>query len=493
MKFLGLILLVAFLVSALGQTEEQFEESDHQSQHALTEVDSKVGDWFKEVWAKIVKFFQELGPKMKAFFENLFPKELREKIVATFKKLGDIIKSKVEDTFLKYKDLIIKALTEDYKVIAVQAAKLFTAAVEGIAKAITDLIKKIIGTKFSENELMGGGDKIKEMWAKFKKIVVTFFKEKADEFVAMWKRIKPAFENLLKRLEKDFISEGKGLLIDLLGDMIKIIIGWGDNDELSDVNNKIDEWFKQAWLKVKKFFDDLGVKIKKFFDELGVKIKLDWAKVEEAFKDLGKKIKEAFNKVFPPDVQAKLIATLKKTFEDIKAKVEGEFLKYKDAIIAAFTADGKVIVAEAKKLLTHMVEGLTKLVVDLIKKIIGEKYMLDEDLEDSIQELWEKFKMAVVKYALKQAALWKKFAAKYKPILITELNKFKKELIEGGRQLVIDMLQDIIKIIITPPQIENKCIDNKPEYCHSRFEFCKAPGFVDYMRHVCAKTCGYCK
>merc|ERR1711936_925721 len=122
----------------------------------LSNVDSKIGDWFKMVWAKVkawfekagkdIKvFFDDLGEKIKETFEQLFPAELRAKVLAALKAFWTKVVAKVEATFDKYKDLIIDALKKDGKVILEEAEKLLTEVVKSAAKFIEDLIKKLIG------------------------------------------------------------------------------------------------------------------------------------------------------------------------------------------------------------------------------------------------------------------------------------------------------------------------------------------------------------
>merc|ERR1712072_770767 len=122
----------------------------------LMNVDSKIGDWFKELGRKIKVFFDNLGVQIKEFFDNLgkkikdafekvFSKETRAKIVAALKKAWATIYAKLEETFGKYKDMIIGALIRDGTVILEEAQKLLQSVVAGIAKTITDWIKKLIG------------------------------------------------------------------------------------------------------------------------------------------------------------------------------------------------------------------------------------------------------------------------------------------------------------------------------------------------------------
>jgi len=541
-------------------------------EESLMEVDSKIGDWFKMVWAKIVKFFNELGEKIKAdwfkvkawfddlgrkikeFFQKMFPRELGEKILAALKVAWKAIVAKFEATVEKYKDLIEKAITEDFKVFIAQAQKLLGTLVEGLTKIITDIIRKLIGDKSFNDQLMQAQFDFKEWWKMVVGIAKAYFKEKFDQFKAMGEKFKPIFEKFLKKLEDDFIHKGKGLVIDLLSDLIKIIIGWGDNavfndEELSTVDSKIGDWFKKVWLKIKAFFDDLGVKIKKFFDDLGIKIKVDWLKVKKWFDDLGAKIKAAFDKVFPPDFQKKVADAFKQLWEKIKTKAVEQFEKYKDAIISALEEDAKVIFKEGQKLLAAVVDGVAKFVMDIIRKIIGppkptappmfddeqteisvngikelwEKFkkmvteyfekkghqfvdmwntfepkfvalvkkighaildklkwmsidvlgdlikiiigwgdnsvmVLDDEalgnpIDDWFKKMWEKVKAIVIKFIDERNVEWVKFAHKYKPVFIAEWKALAKDLIHDGKQLLVDMLSDIIKIIVNPPKM----------------------------------------
>jgi len=85
-------------------------------------------------------------------------------------------------------------------------------------------------------------------------------------------KYKPRIISLVNTFLKSLAHEGKGLAVDLLGDLIKIIIGWGSNDEpmesVEEANGKVDDWFKKVWAKITKFFQDLGEKIKAAFKKI---------------------------------------------------------------------------------------------------------------------------------------------------------------------------------------------------------------------------------
>merc|ERR1719376_1054631 len=340
----------------------------------LSAVDSKIGDWFKKVWAKVKAFFDKLGHQIKEFFDNLgkqikeafekvFSKEVRAKILAALKKFWGNILAKLEETFAKYKDLIIGALKKDGKVILEEAEKLLVSVVEGVAKTIIDAISKIVGPVDLLNDDVDVADNgIKEFWEKVKAAVKDFFVSRINEFKKMGPKYEPTAEDLLHKFEHLLPNELAKMAVSFLGDLIKIIMGLDPdsidylvNDEefeLSAVDSKIGDWFKKVWAKVKAAFDNLG-----------------------------HQIKEAFEKVFSAEVRAKILAALKKFGKNILAKLEETFNKYKDLIIGALTKDGKVILEEAEKLIESGIEGVAKTIIDAIKKLIGEGLVFNDEAD----------------------------------------------------------------------------------------------------------------
>merc|ERR1712080_125834 len=39
----------------------------------------------------------------------------------------------------------------------------------------------------------------------------------------------------------------------------------------------------------------------------------------------------------------------------------------------------------------------------------------------------------------------------------------------------------------------NDCVDNDPKYCRKHVDLCKEPAFKDFMKHTCKRSCGYCQ
>merc|ERR1711962_1833755 len=71
---------------------------------------AKVKAFFDKLGPQIKEFFDNLGKQIKDAFEEMFSKEARAKIVAALKAFWKKIVAKFEETFDKYKDLIIDAI-----------------------------------------------------------------------------------------------------------------------------------------------------------------------------------------------------------------------------------------------------------------------------------------------------------------------------------------------------------------------------------------------
>merc|ERR1711915_404204 len=40
--------------------------------------------------------------------------------------------------------------------------------------------------------------------------------------------------------------------------------------------------------------------------------------------------------------------------------------------------------------------------------------------------------------------------------------------------------------------VADDCIEPRPEYCAKNVHLCKVPGFIDFMKKMCPRHCGYC-
>jgi len=410
-----------------------------------------------------------------------------------FKKILDAIK-----TYFKGKEAQINELIKKVKPMIDDLMKHIKVDLIGKLKGFAiellgDLIKLIIGWGDSvmvlNDEVDMKSNDMKDFFKKILDAIKTYFKGKEAQINELIKKVKPMIDDLMKHIKVDLIGKLKGFAIELLGDLIKLIIGWGDNGIFNDegvtvVNGDIQDFFK----KVKEFFVHVGEVIKGFFES-----------------------------VFSKEARQKIIDVFTKFGMKAAAYFEKLFEKYKDVIIATLKRDGKVILEEVKRLVLTFFKTTMNAIIDIVKKIIGEDMVVqgilnDEEtavgnpIDDFFKQLFEKIKKIVVAYFDGRIAEFDKFGKKYKPVFINEGKKFKTDLIKYGKTLLIDMLNDIIKIIIDPPEIvgdmltlmldeevvNDDCIEPRPEYCIKNEFLCKEPAFIDFMKSMCPRTCGYC-
>merc|ERR1712002_1087958 len=242
--------------------------------------------------------------KIKETAEKLFPAELLEKIAAMAKKYAKVIEEEVEEMVKKYEDLILDALTKDGKGIIAEAKKLLITTIDNIVERIVKIIHSVTVLEDTNEE-----NGIKEMWELFKLIIKQEVAEIKEEMHKLVAKYEPRILEEKEKWNKELIHDLKSLAVDLLGDLIKIIIGIPDDEPLYDeplmeVDSKVSDWFKKVW-----------------------------AQIKEAFDKLGEKIKETAEKLFPAELREKIAAMAKKYAKVIEEEVEQMVKKYEDLIL----------------------------------------------------------------------------------------------------------------------------------------------------------------
>merc|ERR1712002_282614 len=169
-------------------------------------------------WQKVKDAFKKLGEKIMRKSLDMW-----KRIVPAFKPI-----------FEKYKDLIVKALIGQGKVIIDEGRKVVVTVIDDIVKVIIDGIEAASGEKSFYEEDNG----LKEIWEKVKAAVQEQAGHYKKEIDALVKKYKPRIVDQLQKVKKVVISEGKTLVIEMLGDAIKIIIkgGIGYEEESNDEN-----------------------------------------------------------------------------------------------------------------------------------------------------------------------------------------------------------------------------------------------------------------
>merc|ERR1712002_1256188 len=109
------------------------------------------------------------------------------------------------------------------KVIIDEGRKVVVTVIDDIVKVIIDGIEAASGEKSFYEEDNG----LKEIWEKVKAAVQEQAGHYKKEIDALVKKYKPRIVEQLQKVKKVVISEGKTLVIEMLGDAIKIIIKGG--------------------------------------------------------------------------------------------------------------------------------------------------------------------------------------------------------------------------------------------------------------------------
>jgi len=361
-----------------------------------------------------------------------------------------------------------------------------------LGDAIKIIIRGGIGYEEEDEEENG----VKEIWEKVVAAVKAYTGKFKEDLEKMVTKYKPRIIEELKKFKTVVIDEGKQLLIDMLGDAIKIIIRGGIGYEEVEEFSFVDIWgkikatvekmkgvVKEVTMKtlekykpkimaaVKDLKDvviqcgkDVVIQVKdgviKIITEGGVAfsedtddfeweatplivvyknpesngIKGSWKKVQDAFKKLSEQIK------------AKSIDLWNKIVPIARPIIE----KYKDIIIKALVHDGKIVIDEGRKIVITIIEDVVKVIIDGMDALSGKKPTAATNLEENFdwKDIWEKVKAAVASQSGPYKEEIKALIEKYKPRILDQLKKIKKVIIEEGKTLVIEMLGDTIKIII---------------------------------------------
>merc|ERR1712002_1271137 len=245
--------------------------------------DSEIVYGFKDAWAKVKDAFKKLGDKIKATSEDLW-----KKIVPV---AGPVIE--------KYKDLIIKALEKDGKVVIDEGKKIVITVINDVVKVIIDGLEAAsgkIGLDSNEERINGvtvyvnansaAGDKIKEVWEKVKaafqalgekiaglghKIsektapirakIAEIAKKYGGKIVAVLQAIVDKYKDvIMDAVEKSgrvVIEEGKKIIIEVVKDTVKVIVdgihALGGKYEITatSADESEENGLKEIWEQVK--------------------------------------------------------------------------------------------------------------------------------------------------------------------------------------------------------------------------------------------------
>merc|ERR1712002_835465 len=369
---------------------ETFESEDNAVSIVYSSTNSIVGDKILEIWIKVVNAFHRLGQKISEAAQRFAQKmaglgdkigkdtaAIRAKIAKIAGEWGKRIVGDVSIILEKYKDIIVTGLKHLGKVVIKDTKTIVVEIIQDTVKIIVDGIHSLGGKLAISSETEEYG--LKEIWEKVKAAVEGYFGHYKEELKKMVTKYKPKILEQLQKFKKVVIDEGKQLVIDMLGDAIKIIIRGGIGYE-SQENG----------------------------------LKETWGKVKDAFKRLGDKIKATSE-----DLWKKIIPVAGPVIE-----------KYKDLIIKALEKQGTVVIDEGKKIVITVINDVVKVIIDgmeaVSKKIEYESEIDPEDVTfavmvrgpnsavgDKIKEIWGKVKAAFQRFGQKLQILQKHLQKKW--------------------------------------------------------------------------------
>merc|ERR1712178_549073 len=209
--------VVKVVIDGIEAVSKKIEFEDE-----LESANSKIGDKFKEIWAKVV-----------AAWEKLKVKEL-------FKKYGEKVVAALEAVLNKYKDIIVEALKADGITILNEGRKIAIELVKDAAQIIIDGMHALGG----KNEIAEESNGFKEIWGKVVEAIKGVTGPLKKDVEALITKYKPRIVEELQKFKKVVIEEGKGLVVEMLGDAIKIIIKGGIGYEAVEENSFADMWEK---------------------------------------------------------------------------------------------------------------------------------------------------------------------------------------------------------------------------------------------------------
>ncbi|XP_066913764.1 uncharacterized protein [Clytia hemisphaerica] len=449
--------------------------------------------------------------------------DLWEKVKSAANRLVDSVKASTQKIIEQYKPQILAALENVKKVVIKGVKDLIIEIVNGIVKIITDGVSSTSDGKdhpefdlvsFPIFEVIDGSSipRINFVTDAWKKVTDAF--EKAGDKIsnqtrALIEKYKPKVTDALTRVKKVIIDEGKRIVIEIIGDIVKIVVEDLQEDEivkelaaLSEDSELMDAefFFSELWEKVKtaanRLVDSVKATTQKIIEQYKPQILAALENVQKVVikgvKDLIIEVVNGIVKIitdgvsstsdgkdhpefaivsfsifeeidgssiprinFVTDAWKKVTDAFEKAGDKISNQTRALIEKYKPKVTDALTRVKKVIIDEGKRIVIEIIGDIVKIVVeDLQKKdeIVKELAALSEDSElmDAeffFSELWEKVKTAANRLVDSVKATTQKIIELYKPQILAALENVQKVVIKGAKDLIIEVVNGIVKII----------------------------------------------
>jgi len=267
-----------------------------------------------------------------------------------------------------------------------------------------DAIKIIIkgGIGYEEESIDENG--LKEIWEKVKAAVEEQAGHYKKEIDALVKKYKPRIVEQLQKVKKVVISEGKTLVIEMLGDAIKIIIKGGIGYE----------------------------------PEANLDISQLWDLVKAALERLTGEVRASAQKVID-EFMPQIIAGLKSLRKVVVKGAKKLVIEIRNAIVRII-GGGQVVTSDGSYLISNC---------DVYGVIDGSY----EPNWHTVSELWGKVKKAASLVPQVMKAATDKVVAKYRQKIIDALMKVGNIVIEAGQKIAIKVVEDVVHILVDGKEV----------------------------------------
>merc|ERR1711962_602920 len=411
---------------------------------AVAKSNANIRDFFKSNWDKVAPKIKEAFDKVKAgtdkFVEVITEKgqlilvqikEGAQKVVVDFKNDW----AKVQQAF-KDLDAHIKAKVDEYKPQIIEALNKFQEDVEDYKDFVIEEGNKIIirinkfGVKIVE-DAQNVMDKVNEAADKLSDDVRDYVKAKVEE-------LKPQIIEELNKGKQIIVDAAKGVVIQIRDQIVRIITGaqTGTSDEVATYGALDGLWEKIKAVAVKLSPDVLKIVIELKGEIIRI---IDAEEIAESSDEF------AMEKRGIKDIWAKVKAAAKKLGDDIRGRVETAIDELKPQILDSLNKIKEVTINAGKKVIIQIKGEIVRIITGATEASSDEFEFMEKR---GIADIWGKVKEAMKKLGDNIKADAKKTIEELRPKITEALENLKKIVIDAGKKIVIQINDEIVKIVV---------------------------------------------
>jgi len=342
---------------------------------------------------------------------------LWDRILSTTKRLAVGIKAVVLRILRKYQPEIIQALNNTGKILIKAGKDIFIEVGKSVVKIIISgkcvtsdgspcQTTPYIGMYVEINDNIPRIAIFSDIWNKVKTAVSKFGSKAKAATNAIIEKYRPKIEKALQNAQKVIIVEGKKIVIEIVGDIVKVIV-----DGLSSTS-------EESTVVVKRSISSWWDKVKSAASNLGGNVRQSTLKVLEEFKP---KIVNALNNVKKLVIQGA---------EQIVIEICGNIVK---------------IIAGGDSATSSNIACPIGMKVEEIYVVLDDPSSVSTY---SFSDIWTKVKRAVKNAGDKISKTSKILIKKYKPLIVEALKNIQKVAIDQGKSIIFDIVGDVVRVIV---------------------------------------------